>query len=223
MDPMSEQDAPVISPPPPSPLQAALKTVEDWMVWVIVTGIAWTAGLVLAVALVETPLRGLPAGAGLFLARLAGGALLGVVQWAYLLRGVAKLPRFLGASALAWPLALLAYDLALGASQSPLLAALGGLLGGALMGAVQMQAIPDAQEKRIWLLSCVPGWVTALALGRYAVLDEVAPAANTWQYSMPLGVGWVFLALLAIVVIVLVFPRRSLVGKDIKLPMSPKR
>ncbi|MBI3158791.1 MAG: hypothetical protein HYZ26_04220 [Chloroflexi bacterium] len=219
---MSEQETPEI-PAPPTRVQVAIKRLEDWLVWVIITGIAWIAGLVLAVALLETALSALPAALSLPLARLLGGALLGLVQWAYLLRGRAKLLRFLAASALAWPLALLAYDLILGASQSPLLAGLGGLAGGAVMGAVQMWAILEADEKRIWLASSVPGWVAALALGRQAVFDEVAPLANTWQYSLPLGIGWVFLAMLAVVAIVLVFPRQKLSGKDMKLPMWPKR
>ncbi|TAK11394.1 MAG: hypothetical protein EPO32_12260 [Anaerolineae bacterium] len=208
---------------PDSPLKRVTKILEDWMVWVVISGIAWITALALAVALVETLLAGLADGVGLFLARLGGGVLLGGLQWAYLLRGRARLPYFLLATALAWPLALLAYDLVLAGSQSPLLAAVGGLVGGSLMGVIQAVALLETAEKRQWLFSTIAGWAAALALGRQAVYDEVAPAASTWQYSVPLGIGWVLLALLAVVSIVLVLPRQKMTREDMKLPMWPKR
>lgn len=221
---MSETQTPETEegPPPTGWARIALR-LEDWLVWLAVTGVAWMAALSLAVAAVETILRGLPGWASLPLARLAGGALLGLLQWAYLARGRAKLPHFLLTSALAWPLALLGYDLLVGPTQSALAAALGGLLGGALMGFVQGRALTEKAEQHIWLAHTIAGWTLALALGRQAVYDEVIPAANTWQYSVPLGIGWVFLALLAVIAIVLVFPRKRLSLEEMKLPMWPKR
>lgn len=207
----------------PTPIQRAMKLLEDWMIWSVVTGIGWITGLALAVTLIETLLAGMPDGMGLFLARLGGGALLGTLQWAYLLRGRARLPQFLPGSALAWPLALLVFDVVLQGSLAPWRAALGGLLGGAVMGFVQTAFIDHAGERRTWLPSNVAGWVIALAVGRQAVVDEVSPAASSWQYSVPLGIGWVFLAMMAVVAIVLLFPRQKLSGKDIKLPMWPSK
>ncbi len=209
--------------PPPMGWALALYRLEDWLVWLTVTGIAWTAGLMLAVTAVETVLANLPALVSLPLARLVGGALLGLIQWAFLVRFRGPVGRFVLYSALAWPLALLGYDLLAGPTQSATAALLGGLLGGAVMGYVQGLALEEKAEQRIWLYSAVAGWAVALGVGRQAVYDEVVPAANTWQYSLPLGIGWVFLTLLAVITIVLIFPRKGLSAREMSIPMWPKR
>jgi hypothetical protein len=187
-----------------------LEKVERWLVWVLVTGISWIAGLAVVSVLMRPAVADLPYRAGLLASLALGGAMVGVIQWLVLHPEAEKTGRWIVGTAAGWTVCLL-LDTLIAQVATPVIAGLaGGAIGGVALSYAQRWAmLPRLRARGQWMLMTTSSWTLAFTLGLLVPADVRSLGVElglegVWAAGL---LGWSFIALVGVVILILAFPR----------------
>ncbi|RME47415.1 MAG: hypothetical protein D6791_05875 [Chloroflexi bacterium] len=190
--------------------EGPLERLEAWLLWLLVTGISWPLGLVIAFVAATRAGQMLPRTAGLALGIAIGGAVVGLAQWLILDLEVRGIGSWMLASAIGWTIGLTAAAPVAGMTHLLIGKAVSGALGGCVFGLAQWMALHHSMKQRNqWLAFMVAGWTVSLTLGMTLLGNAGSPVPNSSLLNLALAgaVGWLLIGMLAILVIVLLLPR----------------
>jgi len=154
----------------------ALRAVSDWLelcfLWIFVTGISWSVGLVAALVITQAVSPALPGQVSLLLGGVVVGALIGLTQWAVLRPDVRGVGFWLLATVIGWTAGLIVTTFVVRLAELTIGGVVGGALGGLVWGLAQWPALGSETGGRLkWLLVTTAGWTAALALGTVLPID----------------------------------------------------
>jgi hypothetical protein len=184
--------------------------LELWLVWLIVTGICWSAGLAIALIVAKGASLALSAEVSWVIGGVAVGVLTGLVQWQILHPEVKGGGWWTLATAIGWVAGLVVTAFVVRVTDWTLGGLIGAALGGLVFGLVQLLALrPGISGKGAWVAGTTAGWTGALALG-IALTEGNGPdtlTAHTMQVVASGALGWVIIGLTATLALVYLFPK----------------
>lgn len=193
-------------------LNGWLEKVERWLVWILVTGISWTVGLAVVSILMSLAVADLPYGAGRVASLVAGGVMVGAIQWLVLHPEAEKAGRWTLATAAGWTMCLLVDALIVQVKMPVLVGLAGGATGGLALGYAQRWVmIPGVRARGQWLLMTTSSWMLAFSLGVLVPGDVRSMAVQLgFEEMLAAGLlGWVFITLVGGLILILAFPKRD--------------
>lgn len=183
--------------------------LEVWLVWVFVTGLGWCVGLVIMGTMVRGADPFLVGKGGWMVGGAMAGALIGLVQRQILRPEVKGDVWWTLATAAGWMVGLAMTAVLLRVTGWTWARAMGTLPGGFVLGLAQWLALrPEAEGKAGWVLGTAVGWAGALTLG-ITLAGGTSPgifAVHIVEIVASGAVGWVVIGLVAILVLVWLFP-----------------
>jgi hypothetical protein len=189
-----------------------LEKVERWLMWVLVTGISWTVGLVVVSVLMRPAVADLPYRMGLVASLALGGAMVGIIQWLILRPEAENANRWILATAAGWTICLL-IGTVMAQVTIPVVAGLaGGAIGGLALGYAQRWAmITGVKARQQWLPMTTGSWMLAFTLGLLIPGDVRSVAVElgfegVWSAGL---LGWAFITLVGGLILILAFPKRD--------------
>jgi hypothetical protein len=191
-------------------LRVRLDWLEWWFLWILVTGISWCVGLILALIVAKGVSLVLPQLASFVIGGIVTSALIGLVQWALLRPGARSIGLWTLATITGWMGGLLVITLCVRVTDLAFAHVIGAALGGLVFGLAQWLAMrPKTDARAVWLLGTSAGWTLAIGLGISMgsnSLPKIVPGEVVGLAAAG-AMGWMVVVLVATVVLVCSFPR----------------
>lgn len=183
---------------------------EDWLIWVVVTGLSWVVGLFAAALIAQSISMGLPIVVRLAAGFVVGGAVIGLMQWTFLQPEARTGRSWMLATSAGWALGLLVTLFVARFTSLLVVSLLGGASGGLIFGLAQWLVIlPKVRGRGDWLLMTISSWTAALTLGSLIVRKTqplyIRPDFDIVGSSGILG--WVFIVLVSGMFLIFFFPK----------------
>jgi hypothetical protein len=185
--------------------------IERWLLWVLVTGIAWPASVFLTVLLIEySPF---PASTGLEIALdiLLGSLLIAAAQLLILRPDVKGIGLWLGTSLIGWSAGNALILTSGQVSNLPWVLIIAAAFGGGVYGWFQGLGVGDWSIGGFgWVIQSAVSWIAAYSLG--IILQPRPTLGDLWSARgiMEQGlVGWGVLSVAAALILVVAVPREK--------------
>ena len=189
-------------------LRIGLDWLEWWFLWILVTGVSWCVGLILALIVARIADLALPPGASLVISGVVAGTLIGLVQWALLNPEVKGVGLWSLATTVGWIGGLVITAFFISAANVVLGGMIGVALGGLFFGLAQRLALRPHTDGGKWLLGTIAGWTAAVMIGINMGGNsrlEIGPS-EVVKVAASGAVGWVTIGLVAVAALVTLFP-----------------
>lgn len=187
----------------------ALDWLELWFVWVLVTGIGWSVGLVIALVVAKGASLAVSSQASLLVSGVVVGALIGLTQWVVLRPEVRGVGWWVLATAIGWVAALMVTAFVAPITGPTSGGVIGGLLGGLVWGLAQWLALRSTTRGKVrWLLMTAAGWTAALALSLSLPVGGWSGVVNgqVVQVAVSGAVGSIIIGIGAVLAFPVLFP-----------------
>jgi len=183
---------------------------EDWLIWVVVTGMSWVVGLLAAAVIAQGVSIGVPIVVRLAGGFIVGGAMIGLTQWTFLQPEARTGRIWMLATITGWTLGLLVTLFVARFANLLVVSLLGGASGGLIFGLAQwLVIIPKVRGRGDWLLMTISSWTAALTLGSL-IVRKSQPLNIRPDFAIvgSSGVlGWVFIVLVSGIFLIFFFPK----------------
>jgi hypothetical protein len=185
--------------------------IENWLQWVLVSGMSWVVALLLTWIVADILLASLSGISGYLVGLVLGGLFIGLLQWQYFHPAGDKLAvGWLLTSIIGWMACVLGTTWLMGVAGGWITWLVGGLVGGAVMGVLQWLTLSEElKADGRWIVMSATGWLAALGVGLLVSNSQrFAALTNVYQQLGIIGiVGWVIIAITALVILLLVFSK----------------
>ena len=183
---------------------------EDWLIWVVVTGMSWVVGLLAAAVIAQGFPIVVPVVVRFAGGFVVGGAMIGLMQWTFLQPEARTGRIWMLATSAGWTLGLLVTLFVARFANLLVVSLLGGASGGLIFGLAQwLVIIPQVRGRGDWLLMTVSSWTAALTLG--SLIARKSQSLNMPPDFEIVGssgiLGWVFIVLVSGMFLIFLFPK----------------
>lgn len=185
--------------------------IENWLQWVLVSGMSWVIALLLTWIVADIILASVSGLTSYLIGLVFGGLFIGLLQWQYFHPPGDKLKvSWLLTSIIGWLVCVLGTTWLMAVSGNWITWLVGGLVGGAVMGVLQWLTFnEELRADGRWITMSSTGWLAALGVGLLVSNSQrFAALTNVYQQLGIIGIiGWVIVAITALIVLLLVFSK----------------